>query len=63
MINNKNLGKNTLTGLGLIAAVGAATYVVVNNTRQAKQNKLRKNANKAIRSIGSVVNSFSSIAK
>ncbi len=62
-MNSKNLGKNALTGLGLMAAVGAATYLVVNNTRQAKQNKLKKNATKAIRSIGSVVDSFSSIVK
>ncbi len=63
MMNNKNLGKNTLTGLGVVAALGMATYFVVNNTHQAKQNKLKKNATKAIKSIGGVVDSFSSMVK
>lgn len=61
MINNRNLGKNTLTGLGVVAAVGTAAYLMMNQTHKAKQNKLKKNATRAIKSIGSVVDSFSSI--
>ena len=63
MINNRNLGKNTLTGLGVVAAIGTAAYLVMSNSTSAKQNKLKKNATKAMKSIGNVVDSFSSIMK
>lgn len=63
MLNNKNLGRNTLTGVGIMATLGAVTYFIVNNTTKAKQNKLKRNATKAIKSIGGVVDSFSSIVK
>ena len=63
MINNKTLGKNTLTGLGVADALGAVTYMAISNTNYAKQNKLKKNATKAMKSISNVVETFSSMVK
>ncbi len=63
MINSKSFGKNALTGVGVMATLGAVTYFIVNNTHKAKQSKLKRNATKAIRSIGGVVDSFSSLVK
>lgn len=63
MMNSKNLGKNTLTGLGVVAAIGTAAYLIINNSTFSKQNKLKKNATRAMRSIGNVVDSFSCIIK
>lgn len=63
MMNNKNLGKNTIASLGVVAAIGTAAYLIMNNSTCIKQNKLKKNATRAMRSIGNVVNSLSSIIK
>ena len=63
MINNKNLGKNTLTGLGVMAAIGTVTYFAINNTNQARQKKLKKRATQAMKSISNVVDSISSVIK
>ena len=61
MMNIKFCKKNIIKNLGLIATIGTATYFLFNNTRKSKQRKIKRNATRAIRSIGNAVNSFSSV--
>lgn len=62
MYNNKGM-KSSMVNLGIVAAIGAATYMIATNSMANKQKRFKRNANKAVHSIGSVVNSISSMMK
>lgn len=51
----------TLAGIAACAAVGTAAYMATTKSSKAQRRALKKNAGKALRTVGSVIDNMSSM--
>ena len=60
---SKNNVAPILTGVAVSAAVGTAAYMMSGMGKKSSAKTLKKNANKAVKAVGEVVDSFSYMMK
>lgn len=61
-MNNKTMGTAAVTGIALTMAAGTAAYMMSSGKKGKAQKKaLKKNATKALRTVGSVIDNVSSM--
>lgn len=59
----QNTMSSVVKGIAAGAVVGTATYMMVSNSKRRTANSLKKNAGKAIKAVGSVVENISYMMK
>lgn len=54
---------SAITGVAVSAAVGAAAYMLSNKGTRARTKMMKKNAGKAIRAVGSIIDNVSTFVR
>lgn len=52
-----------ITGLAVGTAVGAATAMIAGNTMKINRKAIKRNANKALRSVGQIIDNVATVIK